>query len=116
MRKKIIVDTNWWVSYILSKYSGQLPDFFLNDEFDLYFSHELFQEINNTLSYSRSLKRINDINLQTFLDFIEESAVMIDIVSQITFCRDAKDNFLLALAKDAAADFLITKDEDLLSL
>ena len=36
--------------------------------------------------------------------------------SEITICRDSKDNFLLALAKDAGADFLITGDKDLLSL
>jgi len=31
-------------------------------------------------------------------------------------CRDDKDNFLLALAKDSNADFLITGDKDLLIL
>jgi predicted nucleic acid-binding protein len=30
--------------------------------------------------------------------------------------RDAKDNYLLALAKDSQADFLITGDQDLLIL
>ena len=34
----------------------------------------------------------------------------------ITICRDPKDNFLLALAKDAGADYLITRDDDLLSI
>jgi len=34
----------------------------------------------------------------------------------ITICRDPKDNFLLALAKDAGADSLITRDDDLLSI
>ena len=34
----------------------------------------------------------------------------------ITICRDPKDNFLLALAKDAGADYLITRDEDLLTI
>src|SRR4051794_11851995 len=116
MRKKIIIDTSWWISYILSKYSGQLPDFFLDKKFDLYFSAELLQEINNTLAYSRSIKRINEINFQAFIHFIEESAVIIGTTSQVTICRDRKDNFLLALARDAKADFLITKDEDLLVL
>jgi predicted nucleic acid-binding protein len=31
-------------------------------------------------------------------------------------CRDPKDNFLLALAKDGLADYLITGDRDLLSV
>jgi uncharacterized protein len=31
-------------------------------------------------------------------------------------CRDSKDNFLLALAKDGKADYLLTGDKDLLEL
>jgi predicted nucleic acid-binding protein len=34
----------------------------------------------------------------------------------IPICRDAKDDFLLALAKAAKADLLVTGDEDLLVL
>jgi len=116
MPKKIIIDTNWWISFILSKYLEGLPDFFFSERFDFYFSSELLQEVNNTLEYSRSIKRINEINLQTYIDFVEESSVIIDSTSVVTICRDKKDNFLLALAKDAGADFLITRDPDLLIL
>ena len=99
MGKKIIIDTSWWISYILSKYSGQLPDFFLDEKFDLYFSTELLQEINNTLTYSRSLKRINEINFQTFIDFIEESAVIIDSTSQNNYLSRSKGQFFIGLNK-----------------
>ena len=34
----------------------------------------------------------------------------------VTVCRDADDNFLLALCLDGHADFLITGDQDLLVL
>jgi uncharacterized protein len=40
----------------------------------------------------------------------------IEITSEVSIGRDAKDNYLLALAKDSQADFLITGDRDLLSL
>ena len=116
MPKKLIIDTNWWISFILSKYSDGLPDFFFSERFDFYFSLELLQEVNNTLEYSRSVKRINEINLQTYIDFVEESSIIIDTTSVVTICRDKKDNFLLALARDAKADFLISRDPDLLDL
>jgi len=35
---------------------------------------------------------------------------------QLIFSQDPKDNFLLALAIDSDADFLVTGDQDLLSL
>lgn len=39
-----------------------------------------------------------------------------DVKSQTTGCRDEKDNFLLALAIDSKADFLLTGDKDLLEI
>jgi uncharacterized protein len=38
------------------------------------------------------------------------------VTSEVSLCRDEDDNFLLALAKDSKADFLITGDKDLLVL
>jgi len=38
------------------------------------------------------------------------------VTSAVDRCRDSKDNFLLALAEDGNADYLITGDRDLLVL
>ena len=50
--------------------------------------------------------------LKTFEPFID----LIEVSSIITICRNPKDNFLLALAKDGKADYLLTGDKDLLEL
>ena len=42
--------------------------------------------------------------------------VLTTVTSEVTECRDPKDNFLLALCQDGRADFLITGDQDLLVL
>lgn len=47
---------------------------------------------------------------------MHEHAEHIEVKSVITACRDEKDNFLLSLAVDGKADFLITGDDDLLTL
>ena len=39
---------------------------------------------------------------------------MINTTSEVFICRDAKDNYLLGLAKDSDANFLVTGDQDLL--
>jgi putative PIN family toxin of toxin-antitoxin system len=44
---------------------------------------------------------------EPFIDFIK-------IKSKVAICRDPKADFLLALAKDGNADYLITGDKDLL--
>ena len=43
-----------------------------------------------------------------------EYGEIIDVKSKVDTCRDKEDNFLLALAKDGKADYLITGDKDLL--
>ena len=49
------------------------------------------------------------VNLDPYIDIIEVKSV-------VSLCRDAKDNFLLALSKDGKAHFLITGDNDLLDM
>ena len=39
-----------------------------------------------------------------------------NVQSIVTICRDPKDNFLLALAKDSKANYLLTGDNDLLDI
>ena len=41
---------------------------------------------------------------------------MAHVKSKIELCRDSKDDFLLSLAMDSKADYLITGDNDLLDL
>jgi uncharacterized protein len=50
------------------------------------------------------------------LDLLDTYGVMVDVKSTVNVCRDPKDNFLLALAQDSNAHYLITGDQDLLAL
>lgn len=61
-------------------------------------------------------KIITQDDLIAILEIIEREAEFLDVTSQVDMCRDKKDNFLLSLAIDSDADFLITGDEDLLEL
>lgn len=54
--------------------------------------------------------------MENLIHIIDELAYFVDVKSEINECRDEKDNFLLALAIDSKADFLVTGDKDLLEL
>ena len=54
----------------------------------------------------------NDVT--EIVQILNTLAKWIPVVSNIKICRDPKDNYLLSLAKDGKADFLITGDNDLL--
>ena len=51
-----------------------------------------------------------------FLTLIEKKSEIIKTISNIDICRDEKDNYLLNIAVDSKADYLITGDKDLLDL
>jgi len=50
------------------------------------------------------------------LETIDEIAEIVNVTSEISQCRDPKDNFLLSLAIDGKADYLLSGDKDLLVL
>ncbi len=52
--------------------------------------------------------------MEDILETIDEVAEFVNVTSEITKCRDPKDNFLLSLAVDGKADYLLTGDKDLL--
>jgi len=55
-----------------------------------------------------------DVNL--LIDLLDLHAELITVISKIEACCDTKDNFLLSLAVDGKADYLLTGDKDLLAL
>lgn len=116
-RIRVIIDTNWWVSIALSKMRHEIINqVILNDSFELYASRELDIEVMDMINKSHLKKLFRLNHYFEFLYYYAESTILFPITSKVTICRDPDDNYLLALAKDAKANFLITGDKDLLSL
>ena len=113
---KLIIDTNLWVSFIISNKQSLLDTFLFNEEARLLFSTELITEIQETIKKPRLKKYFATNALDEMLLAFEPFIDLIQVESIITVCRDPKDNFLFALAKDGKADYLLTGDKDLLVL
>ncbi len=82
----------------------------------LLFSKELITEIEQTISKPKLKRYFGGNALEEMLFSFEPFIDFIETESLITICRDPKDNFLFALAKDGNADYLLTGDKDLLDL
>ena len=54
--------------------------------------------------------------VEEFFELLDESSDCIELVTKSNICRDEKDNYLVSLAIDSHANFLITGDKDLLEL
>lgn len=110
--KIIVADTNWWVSLVIKSFNNKFAEVLLSTHLKFITSQELTDEIKSTLSKERLQKHLSPDALNIFWPLYNAFATKIKVFSTVSICRDPKDNFLLALAKDATADFLITGDKD----
>ena len=113
---KLIIDTNLWISFIISNKQSPLDPFLFTEDARLLFSTELITEIQQTIIKPGLKKYFGTNALEVMLSTFEPYIDLIEVESIVTVCRDPKDNFLLALAKDGKADYLLTGDKDLLEL
>jgi len=115
-KHKIVIDTNLWISFLLSKKFNFIDRLLDNGRVELIFCNELLSELVEVASRPKLRKFFTSEGWALIFEIIDRYAVNVSVVSSVTICRDAKDNFLLSLAKDSKADFLLTGDNDLLVL
>lgn len=113
---KLIIDTNLWISFLISNNCTQLDNILFAKKAKLIFSHELLEEFLDVVKRPKFKKFFSLKDIEELLEIIQDYSEFIDVKSQVIICRDEKDNFLLSLAKDSKADYLITGDKDLLVL
>ena len=115
-KDRIIIDTNLWISFILSGNFSKLDKVINDDSTVLLFSIELLEELTDVASRPKFRKYFPTEDLISLLYQIEKNSEFINVVSLVEICRDPKDNFLLSLAQDGQATHLISGDKDLTDL
>ncbi len=114
--KLVILDTNLWISFLITKDFSFLDKYIGNKKAKLVFSEELIQEFLVVVARQRFQKYFTNKDIEDILLFFDNFGILIKVTSQIEQCRDHKDNFLLSLAVDSNADYLVTGDKDLLDI
>lgn len=113
---KLVIDTNLWISFLISNSFNKLDKFVQTNKVIFVFSNELLTEFLDVISRPKIKKYISETEVNNILHTIHTCAEFIDVKSHVNVCRDPKDNFLLALCEESNADYLLTGDEDLLIL
>jgi len=113
---RIILDTNLWISFLISSQYEKFDELLYKQKCKLLFSLELLEEFIAVAKRPKLRKYISRDELEDLLETIDEVAEFVNVTSKITKCRDPKDDFLLSLAVDGKADYLLTGDKDLLVL
>ena len=115
-QQKLILDTNLWLSLLISKKIIEFENLIIDKSIVLIYSEESLFEINDVVKRDKFRKYFSIEASNFVIHLFETYGIYINIISNITICRDTKDNFLLNLAVDGNADYLITGDKDLLIL
>lgn len=116
IKHRIVIDTNLWISFLLTRSLSKLDQLFLDDKLLLLVSEELIDEIIEVAQRPKFRKYFDLIDLADLLTNLRQKAEFIEVISKIEACRDEKDNFILSLAVDGAATSILTGDKDLLTL
>lgn len=110
---KVILDTNQFVSaFLFGGMTKIVFDLVLNNKLELYVSEDFKVEVLAKFKYyGASEQALLDASL-----FLDAKGIAITPKTKVSVCRDPEDNYLLALAEEAQAGYLVTRDKDLLDL
>ena len=115
-KDRVVIDTNLWISFLLTKDFSKFDSIIAHNEITLIFSAELVDEIVEVTQRIKFRKYFKLDDVESLLIKIKSRSVFIEVTSGVNRCRDPKDNFLLSLALDGFATHLLTGDRDLLIL
>lgn len=114
---RVILDTNILISLLIGKEYRKYQNYiFDNENLCLLLSSELLSEFIDVTKRPKLQRYFNQILVEEFLTKLINKSEIVKVHSEVNVCRDIKDNFLLSLALDGEADYLISSDMDLLIL
>ena len=113
---RVVIDTNIWISFLIGKHLAGLHRHIDSGRVEVVTCEAQLRELADVLNRPRIRKYISEVQAETFLDLLCEIALMVEPVQGPTICRDPKDDYLLYTAIAAQADYLVSGDNDVLTL
>jgi putative PIN family toxin of toxin-antitoxin system len=109
----IVVDTNQFLSGFI--YHGMMKAVF-----DLVIDNKIILSISPALKVEVS-KKLQEFDVSEdvqyeIMSYMKIRGILVEPTIKIEACRDKEDNFALELSETAHADYLVTRDKDLLTL
>ncbi len=102
--------------FLISKKLNILDELIYGEKIVLVFSKVSLSEFVEVANRPKFRKYFTIKDIEYLLKFIDEYGILVNVKSDMDICRDKKDNFLLNLAVDSDAEYLVTGDQDLLIL
>lgn len=115
-RLRLVVDTNVWVSYLLTGSFAKLADVVASRQYVLLYSKESLAELERLKDRRKITKAVQPILFDSFIHSLRMAGRSVVLTQVDRISRDPKDDHILALAKFGKAHLLVTGDKDLLVL
>ena len=113
---RVIVDTNCWISFLIGRRLSKLVDLLSNERIQLIICDELLAEIQEVTTRPKFAKYFPAKDVESLIEFLQIIGEPFEPTQTVKLCRDEADDYLLALAIEANAHYLVTGDQDLLVL
>jgi len=113
---KVVIDTNIWISYLLGSLLQSIDEKILTNKIKIVVSDEMLKELSEVSSRSKFENILTTNRVKELFALLDSYAIVVTPSQKIGICRDKKDNFLLEVALEGKAAYLVTGDDDLLVL
>lgn len=115
---RIIIDTNLWISLLIGKRLSELNSLCNSDMINVYLCEELISEFMRVANQEKIKKYANNERTMQTVELMKASCIISSINNNVILSslRDVNDLYLLSLAKTVEANFILTGDNDLLTL
>ena len=114
---RIIIDCNIWISWLIGHQTQLVRQILLNPRFDVYVCDALLDEIRDVVNRSKIRKYVSEAECTDLFRIIQSFCIFAEIESNACAkVRDPKDLYLLSFAESINADYIISGDNDLVTL
>lgn len=116
MKKEVIIlDTNIWISYLLSKKFDSLVKIILENKLEIATCKHLITEFKDVLQRKKLKKYIGKTDIEEAVRIHLKICKFTKIDLRENQLTDKNDNYLLDLFKEANASTLVTGDKQLIA-
>ncbi|HAQ21337.1 MAG TPA: putative toxin-antitoxin system toxin component, PIN family [Prolixibacteraceae bacterium] len=111
-RNIIILDTNIWISYLLSRRYDMLANIILSNKLDIVTCNNLITEISEVLQREKFRRYVSKQDIEEAIKILIKLCRFIEMKSD--YLTDKKDNYLIDLYQTSKAALLVTGDKRIL--
>ncbi len=111
---RAVVDTNVLISgFLKGSSTRRIIQAWKEEQFILVTAEELIAELITVLARPKFQRYITRSDVQEIGELLYERAEIVKLITQVTLCRDPKDDIFLTAAIAGKVPYLVTGDDDL---